>query len=626
MLGGTLHAQAAGAAVVINEVECETDWVELVDTSGSEADLSGWLLTDDPLDRDPPRDSHRLILPTNTEIPAGDELVVEKGDGGLPFGISCGNDTIRLADETGTLVDEVEVPELTADTETWGRYPNGSGDFVQTAPTKGAPNEPSTATGEPGEDLAAWLFDPTAVVEIELGLPLSSREALATEPNTYQDGTFALTTTGGSHGPLDVGIRLKGGLGSGRTLEQKAAFKVKFSHSVGGQRFFGLKTLTLNNMVQDPSQLHETLAYEAFRAMGVAAPRTGFAYVRVDGADYGLYLNVEEMDDISLPRWFDSTQHLYEGEYGADVVPGELDQFEVDEGSESDLSDLEALIEASRHDLWSGPGLDWSDGVSQIVDLEQMTRMWAVEKYIGHWDGYAGNPGPLHPNNYYLHSDDAGRFSMLPWGTDQTWVFRIGFQGDTGHLFHGCMLDAGCARMYRDAVYEARDVIAGLGLDSRAESTADLLFEWQQLDPRREHSLVEIEAWVGALRDFLAVRPGDVANPAYWDPVDTVAPQTRIAAGPRGVVRVRRPRARARFTFRSNEPGAVLECRLDRGPWTTCRSPLKTMVGLGRHRLRVRARDLAGNVDLSPASRSWRVKRARGKRRAPRGSRKRRGG
>ena len=65
--------------------------------------------------------------------------------------------------------------------------------------------------------------------------------------------------------------------------------------------------------------IHESLAYTAFRATGVPAPRTGYAYVRVNGDDYGLHLNVETLDSVSLPtlRPFDAdTQHLYEGEGG----------------------------------------------------------------------------------------------------------------------------------------------------------------------------------------------------------------------------------------------------------------------------------------------------------------------
>jgi hypothetical protein len=41
--------------------------------------------------------------------------------------------------------------------------------------------------------------------------------------------------------------------GSLRTLDQKAAFKIKFDEFIEGQTFLGLKKLTLNNMVEDPS-------------------------------------------------------------------------------------------------------------------------------------------------------------------------------------------------------------------------------------------------------------------------------------------------------------------------------------------------------------------------------------
>ena len=116
---------------MLNEVNCEaTDWVELVNTSDSSADLSGWLLTDDPLTGIRP--DHRLLFPAATNIPPHDDLVVERGASGFPFGISCGGDTIRLADSTGSPIDEIAVPELTSPTDTWGRYPNGTGSWVQT--------------------------------------------------------------------------------------------------------------------------------------------------------------------------------------------------------------------------------------------------------------------------------------------------------------------------------------------------------------------------------------------------------------------------------------------------------------------------------------------------------------
>lgn len=87
-------------------------------------------------------------------------------------------------------------------------------------------------------------------------------------------------------------------------------------------------------------------------------------------------------------------------------------------------------------------------------------------------------------------------------------------------------------------------------------------------------------------------------------PPDTTAPQTKITSGPSG----RTSSHRTKFRFTASEPGSTFECKLDGKKWSSCRSP-KAYKGLkqGKHTFRVRARDAAGNVDSSPAKRSWRV-------------------
>ncbi len=87
--------------------------------------------------------------------------------------------------------------------------------------------------------------------------------------------------------------------------------------------------------------------------------------------------------------------------------------------------------------------------------------------------------------------------------------------------------------------------------------------------------------------------------------VDTVAPETSLASsGPSG------PNAspNASFAFSSSESGGSFECRLDGGDWVGCSSP-QAYSGLpqGARTFEVRARDAAGNVDGTPASRAWTV-------------------
>ena len=529
-----LTSATAPPAVVLNEINCEaTDWIELVNTSDAVVDVSGWLLTDDPLTQNPPRADHRYLFPASTTIAPDAKLVVERIAGGIPFGISCGGDTIRLADgAAGSLVDEFAVPLLVAPGDTWGRYPDGTGPWVETTPTKGSVNEPSIAGGGPPPD-PSWLFDPGAVHVVDLTLPQSTIDAISGPVPTedYYDATFSVTRSNGTtYGPLAIGVRLKGGTFGFRPLTGKAAFKLKFNHLVAGQRFQGLKRLTLNSMVQDPSMVHETLAYAAFRAAGVPAPRTGYAFVRVNGEDYGVYLDVETLDDVALASRFATTQHLYEGEYTDDVVPGGAGTFEVDEGSDTDRADLEALIAAVDAD---GP---LSENVAELADLAEMTRQWAVERYIAHWDSYSGWDDDAFglfysPNNYYLHSDAAGRFSMLPWGTDQTFVmptlFPFEFDDGASILFIRCQADPVCAAMYRDAVADAAATIQALDLDGLADDTAAMLRPWQEADPRRESTLDEIDAAVDGVHAFLAQR---VLDAVLW--LDTDGPSLAPTLSP----------------------------------------------------------------------------------------------
>jgi hypothetical protein len=253
----------------------------------------------------------------------------------------------------------------------------------------------SAVAAPPPPGSAAEMYEPGRIVAIELTLPPESIKKLEKDPKgEYQPGTFSLAQTDGTPfgtgeftTPLNVGIRLKGGLGSFRNLSEKAAFKIKFSF-VKGQKFLGLKKMTLNNMVQDPSMVREARAYEAFRALGIKAPNTSYAFVRVNGEIFGTYLNVETMDDVALEKRFGKfadPQHLYEGEYGADVTPGLEEEILVDEGSEKERGDLKALVTAVN-----GGSAGWLERVEAHADLPEMTRMWAVERYIGHWDGYSG--------------------------------------------------------------------------------------------------------------------------------------------------------------------------------------------------------------------------------------------
>jgi hypothetical protein len=85
---------------------------------------------------------------------------------------------------------------------------------------------------------------------------------------------------------------------------------------------------------------------------------------------------------------------------------------------------------------------------------------------------------------------------------------------------------------------------------------------------------------------------------------DSKSPTTTITVGPAPST----TRHRAVFRFKSNEPTAQFECRLDSEKWKDCKSKRIVHVPSGRHTFKVRTRDSASNVDATPAKYSWRVR------------------
>jgi Thrombospondin type 3 repeat len=104
---------------------------------------------------------------------------------------------------------------------------------------------------------------------------------------------------------------------------------------------------------------------------------------------------------------------------------------------------------------------------------------------------------------------------------------------------------------------------------------------------------------------------GDPCDPTPGGPpppaADTSPPDTQITQRPKKKTRKRR----ATFAFTSSEPGSTFECKLDGRQFAPCSSPLTVKVKLGKHSFQVRARDAAGNVDGSPATDTWKVKKKR---------------
>ena len=112
----------------------------------------------------------------------------------------------------------------------------------------------------------------------------------------------------------NIAIRAKGNtsLSSVRSMgSQRYSFKLEFDHYEDGKNCDGLDKLCLNNLIQDNTMMKDYLVYQLMEDFGADAPLCSFAYITVNGEDWGLYLAVEGVEESFLSR-----------NYGSDV--GEL--------------------------------------------------------------------------------------------------------------------------------------------------------------------------------------------------------------------------------------------------------------------------------------------------------------
>ncbi len=145
------------------------------------------------------------------------------------------------------------------------------------------------------------LFDTTSVHHIDIVMNDWEEFISTCENEEYVSCSIIIDSESYSN----VGLRAKGNT----SLTQVAAygnnrysFKVEFDQYETGKTYHGLDKLSLNNIIQDNTYMKDYLCYQMMGAFGVASPLCSYAYITVNGEDFGLYLAVEGVEDSFLYR------------------------------------------------------------------------------------------------------------------------------------------------------------------------------------------------------------------------------------------------------------------------------------------------------------------------------------
>jgi len=142
-VGGGGGAGGAGGAtpaveVVLNELVCDPepgleDWIELHNVGSGVANVTGWSLSDG---------GAPFVLPSGSLIAAGGYLTFDRNAvGSFTFGLGKAGETLTLRNTLNVIVDSTTWTDGDAEQpNSWGRSPNGTGNFQTVATTKNGPN------------------------------------------------------------------------------------------------------------------------------------------------------------------------------------------------------------------------------------------------------------------------------------------------------------------------------------------------------------------------------------------------------------------------------------------------------------------------------------------------------
>ncbi|NUN68177.1 MAG: CotH kinase family protein [Bacteroidetes bacterium] len=221
-----------------------------------------------------------------------------------------------------------------------------------------------------------------------------------------------------------IGFRLRGN--TSRAAKKKS-FKVSFNSFLKGRKFHGVEKLNLNGEHNDPSIIRSKLSFDMFRDLGITATRANHARVFINGGYYGLYVNVEHVDENFLARRFaDDGGTLWKCLYPADLKYLGTDPdlykkvmnnattraYELSQGTGDDYTPLARLI-AIVNNTTAGA---LPDSLERVMDIQRLLQYFAVNTLVGSWDDYRSLM-----NNYYLYLDPQTRkFIVIPYDYDNT--------------------------------------------------------------------------------------------------------------------------------------------------------------------------------------------------------------
>ena len=181
-------------------------------------------------------------------------------------------------------------------------------------------------------------------------------------------------------------------------------------------------------MNQDPSNIREAIFYNLFRENGIAASRTTYVNVQMNGEDLGLYLAVEAVDGRFTKSRFSGADDGGDGNLYKSIWPSSTDEFwylpwlktNKEEPRNFKITrfveELNAIEQSSFVNL-----------MERWTHVDDWIKYMSIVRLIEQWDGIftfrCWTQSDCNNNNYFIYEgDQTDRLTIIPWDFDNTMV------------------------------------------------------------------------------------------------------------------------------------------------------------------------------------------------------------
>lgn len=297
----------------------------------------------------------------------------------------------------------------------FGKGPGGPGGFGrgnQDPPKPGPRLSPNDVENYPKKG----LYEPSVLRTIFLEFEDKDWEAeMADFYHTDVEVPAKMTVDGKAY--PNVGVHFRGmssfmGVGAG----YKRSLNVSMDFVDPKQRLYGYKTLNLLNSHDDPSYMNAVL-YSHIAREHIPTAKTNFVKVVINGESWGIYVNVQQVDNIFLKENYKTTKGTrwkVRGspggrgglEYTGENVEDYKRRFEIK--SKDDEKAWKALINLCKV-LNQTPTDKLEEALKPILDIDGLLWFLAIDNGVINCDGYW-----IRTSDFNIYLDNKGKFHILP--------------------------------------------------------------------------------------------------------------------------------------------------------------------------------------------------------------------